>query len=145
MRRTADYDNLLRMQAVKYLQYTFFQRCAAHYAVVNYNKVVLVRLQRLVSNIIDMGCQVVARSSFRDECAQLDVLPCDLLAPYILMQQMLQLFIRRLVVHIHYQVYLLLVDITLEAAKHSIKSHLGRIRDEREHGMLRIIIYGLKD
>ena len=47
-------------------------------------------------------------------------------------------------VHVHDKLYLLLVDIMLETAKHAIESDFGRVRYEREHRVVNILVDGLK-
>lgn len=77
--RTADNDNLLRMQTVKDFYDALSQGRPPHNRVINDHEIVLVRTHYAISDIIDMGSEVVAQSASGDECAQLYVLPRYLL------------------------------------------------------------------
>ena len=120
LRRTADHDNLLGMQAVENLQDTLLQGRAAHNAVIDNYQVVLPCLQRAVCYVIYMCGKVVASVALADEGAQFYVLPYHFLYPDA-------------VVNAPYPV------------RHAIECHLCRVRDIREDRMLYVTVDSLHD
>ena len=143
LRRTAYNNYFLRMQAVKNLQDTFFQCCSTHNTVVYYNKIVHIRNQRSVGYIIYVRGKIITRCTLCYKCTEFYILDCNFLTTHILMQNLFEFFIRRLMIQVTYSFYLLVVYITLETSKHSIECDFSSIGYKRENSMLGIVIDSL--
>ena len=108
------------MQAVEDFEDALLQRRAAHDRVVDDDEVVFVGPQRAVSDVIDVGGQIVALVASADERTELDVLPHHFLYPHIVVQ-------------------------LADAVGHTVKSHLGGVGDVGEDRVGYVAADGLHD
>ena len=120
LRRARHHHDLLRVQAVEYLEDALAERRAAHNAVVNNHEIVLVGAQRAVAHVVHVGRKVVALPHVAYERAQLYVLPHHFLHPYV-------------AVHLPH------------AVGHAIESHLCRVGNVGEHRVRHVAADGLAD
>ena len=117
------------MQAVEDADDGFAQRGAAHYGVVDDDEIVGVWTERTVSDVVDVGGQVVAAGALGDERAQLDVLDGHLFGTDASRQDAFDVGIVRLMAQIAYGLGLLAVQELVETLHHAVESHLGRVGD----------------
>ena len=106
------------MQTVENLEDTLAEGGASYDGVVDDDEVIHIRLEGAVGDIVHMGGKVVALIAIADEGAQFDVLPHHLFNSYI-------------------------VSEAAHTVGHAIESHLGGVRDIREHRVGHIVIDGL--
>ena len=74
-----DHNYLLRVQPIEDTKDAFLQCCTTNDGVINDDKVVLIGLNALVSDVIDVRSEVLSGCTLRDKRAQLDVFPCHFL------------------------------------------------------------------
>ena len=88
--------------------------------------------------------KVVALVACRDEGTHLDILVGNLLLTHLLGNKGIQLLLGKLLTRIDFP-YLPLVKILLHSLNHTIECHLGCVRDEREYGVVKVVVDSLEN
>ena len=143
LRGRAYYHNFLGMQTVKHTDDRLFQSGAAHNGVIDHHKIVTVVLDAPVCHIIYMRRKIIARVSLGDESAQLDILYRDLFHTQSAVKQFCHALRCHCPLFLHPEQLrgLHFVEIAVEPVHKTDESHLGRVWDEREHGVVNIAVH----
>ena len=92
-----------------------------------------------------MCCQVIPAIALGNESAQLDIFDSHFLRTDTAGQNHFQFIVIRMMSQARNLPHLLFIQIIVQPLKHTVKCHLCRIRDEREDGMVEVIINRFQD
>ena len=112
--RARYHHNLLGMQTVEDLEDALAKGGSPHDGVINDHKVIFVRHQRTIGDVIHMGRQIIPLRTFRNESTQFDILPYHFLDADIMLK-------------------------LADAVGHAVEGYLGGIGDIGEDGVTNIV------
>ena len=133
------------MQAIQNTDNTLLQRCPAHNTIIYNHQIIFKRNNTSVGYIIYVGSQIIPAVSFSNKSTQLNILDSNFFCTDTHRKNLFQLFFLEKMTLVGNPFLLDTVQIIIQFFQHAIISYFSCIWNEREYGMIQIIIYGFQD